>query len=42
MLRHGMAMLINLEPDMEVVAEAGDGDGSVGQTEDRAASAISF
>ena len=25
MLRHGMAMLINLEPDMEVVAEAGDG-----------------
>src|SRR5690242_10016259 len=26
MLRHGMAMLINLEPDMEVVAEAGDGD----------------
>ena len=26
MLRHGMAMLINLEPDMEVSAEAGDGD----------------
>lgn len=26
MLRHGMAMLINLEPDMEVVAEAGDGE----------------
>jgi DNA-binding NarL/FixJ family response regulator len=26
MLRHGMVMLINLEPDMEVVAEAGDGD----------------
>jgi DNA-binding NarL/FixJ family response regulator len=26
MLRHGMAMLINLEPDMEVIAEAGDGD----------------
>jgi len=26
MLRHGMAMLINLEPDMEVFAEAGDGD----------------
>jgi DNA-binding NarL/FixJ family response regulator len=25
MLRHGMVMLINLEPDMEVVAEAGDG-----------------
>lgn len=25
MLRHGMAMLINLEPDMEVIAEAGDG-----------------
>ncbi len=25
MLRHGMAMLINLEPDMEVFAEAGDG-----------------
>jgi DNA-binding NarL/FixJ family response regulator len=25
-LRHGMAMLINLEPDMEVFAEAGDGD----------------
>ena len=25
MLRHGMAMLINLEPDLEVVAEAGDG-----------------
>ena len=26
MLRHGMAMLINLESDMEVIAEAGDGD----------------
>ena len=26
MLRHGMAMLINLESDMEVFAEAGDGD----------------
>jgi DNA-binding NarL/FixJ family response regulator len=26
MLRHGMAMLINLEQDMEVFAEAGDGD----------------
>ena len=26
MLRHGMAMLINLEPDMEVIAEAGDGE----------------
>ena len=26
MLRHGMAMLINAEPDMEVFAEAGDGD----------------
>ena len=26
MLRHGMAMLINLEPDMEVLAEAGDGE----------------
>lgn len=25
MLRHGMAMLINLEPDLEVFAEAGDG-----------------
>ncbi|UJP04880.1 MAG: response regulator transcription factor [Nitrosomonas sp.] len=25
MLRHGMAMLINMEPDMEVIAEAGDG-----------------
>ncbi|MBA4141730.1 MAG: response regulator transcription factor [Nitrosospira sp.] len=25
MLRHGMAMLINLESDMEVVAETGDG-----------------
>jgi DNA-binding NarL/FixJ family response regulator len=25
-LRYGMAMLINLEPDMEVVAEAGDHD----------------
>jgi DNA-binding NarL/FixJ family response regulator len=25
MLRHGMAMLINLEPDLEVIAEAGDG-----------------
>ncbi|MDO9312804.1 MAG: response regulator transcription factor [Nitrosomonas sp.] len=25
MLRHGMAMLINMEPDMEVFAEAGDG-----------------
>lgn len=25
MLRHGMAMLINMEPDMEVLAEAGDG-----------------
>ena len=25
-VRHGMAMLINLEPDMEVFAEAGDGD----------------
>lgn len=25
MLRHGMAMLINLESDMEVLAEAGDG-----------------
>ena len=23
-LRHGMAMLINLNPDMEVIAEAGD------------------
>jgi DNA-binding NarL/FixJ family response regulator len=30
MLRHGMAMLINLEPDMEVVAEAGDGDEALG------------
>src|SRR4030042_784303 len=26
LLRHGMAMLINAEPDMEVFAEAGDGD----------------
>ena len=26
MLRHGMAMLINLEPDMEVFGEAGDGE----------------
>jgi len=26
MLRHGMAMLINLEPDMEVSGEAGDGE----------------
>ncbi len=26
MLRHGMAMLINLEADMEVFAEAGDGE----------------
>ena len=26
MLRHGMAMLINMEPDLEVFAEAGDGD----------------
>jgi DNA-binding NarL/FixJ family response regulator len=26
MLRHGMAMLINLESDMEVFAEAGDGE----------------
>lgn len=26
MLRHGMGMLINAEPDMEVFAEAGDGD----------------
>src|SRR6476661_473934 len=25
-LRHGMAMLINLDPDMEVIAEAGDGE----------------
>ena len=25
MLRHGMAMLINLEPDLEVCAEVGDG-----------------
>lgn len=25
MLRHGMAMLINMEPDMKVFAEAGDG-----------------
>lgn len=25
MLRHGMATLINLEPDIEVIAEAGDG-----------------
>ena len=25
MLRHGMAMLINAEPDMEVCAEAEDG-----------------
>ena len=25
MLRHGLAMLINMEPDMEVFAEAGDG-----------------
>jgi len=25
MLRHGMAMLINMEPDIEVFAEAGDG-----------------
>lgn len=29
MLRHGMAMLINMEPDMEVVAEAGDGDEAI-------------
>ena len=29
MLRHGMAMLINAEPDMEVFAEAGDGDEGV-------------
>jgi DNA-binding NarL/FixJ family response regulator len=29
MLRHGMAMLISLEPDMEVVAEAGDGDEAI-------------
>ncbi|WP_090698327.1 response regulator transcription factor [Nitrosomonas aestuarii] len=26
MMRQGMAMLINLEPDMEVIAEAGDGE----------------
>lgn len=26
MLRHGMAMMINMEPDLEVFAEAGDGD----------------
>ncbi|HBV21673.1 MAG TPA: DNA-binding response regulator, partial [Nitrosomonas sp.] len=26
MMRQGMAMLINLEPDMEVFAEAGDGE----------------
>ncbi|SFQ11629.1 two component transcriptional regulator, LuxR family [Nitrosomonas cryotolerans] len=25
MLRHGIAMLVNMEPDMEVFAEAGDG-----------------
>jgi DNA-binding NarL/FixJ family response regulator len=25
-LRHGLAMLINLDPDMEVIAEAGDGE----------------
>jgi DNA-binding NarL/FixJ family response regulator len=25
MMRHGMAMLINMEPDLEVAAEAGDG-----------------
>ena len=29
MLRHGMAMLINMEPDMEVVAEAGDGNEAI-------------
>lgn len=26
MMRHGMAMLINMEPDLEVFAEAGDGE----------------
>lgn len=26
MLRHGMAMMINMEPDLEIFAEAGDGD----------------
>lgn len=29
MLRHGMAMLINMEPDMEVIAEAGDGNEAI-------------
>ncbi|MEI2767736.1 MAG: response regulator transcription factor [Nitrosomonas sp.] len=29
MLRHGMAMLINMEPDMEVVAKAGDGNEAI-------------
>ena len=29
MLRHGMAMLINMEPDMEVVAEAGAGNEAI-------------
>ena len=38
MLRHGMAMLINAEPDMEVFAEAGDGDEALAtlKTEHRA------
>src|SRR5690242_14372343 len=31
MLRHGMAMLINLEHDMEVIAEAGDGEEALGR-----------
>ena len=26
MMRHGMAMLINMEPDLEVFAQAGDGE----------------
>jgi len=33
MLRHGMAMLINAEPDMEVLAEADDGGEAMAQLE---------